>query len=168
MTELTHDRVREALSYDPLTGILTWRIKPKFTKIKVGDRAGSIGHKGYRYVGLDGEEYREHILIWFHVTGEWPPSQIDHADTEKANNRWVNLRLADCSQNHANRPITKSNSTGLKGVSKRKYACGMRYRAQISHRGTNTHLGLFKTPEEAHAAYCRAAREMHGEFSRQS
>ncbi len=160
MTELTHNRVREALSYDPTTGVLTWTIKPKYTKIKIGDRAGSVGHKGYRYVGLDGEEYREHILIWFYVMGEWPPSQIDHGDTIKTNNSWDNLRLADDVKNSANRRLSRRNTSGFKGVTKR----GDRYIAQIAHLGINRHLGIFETAETAHAAYCEEAKKIHGAF----
>lgn len=138
--------------------------KPKYRPIKIGDRAGSVGHKGYRFIKIDNQEYSEHRLAFFYMTGEWPPNQIDHSDLNKAHNAWENIRPADGSQNQANRPISKRNTTGFKGVSGRKFAGGYRYIAQISHRGTNTHLGVFDTVEAAHVAYCKAAKRMHGKF----
>ena len=38
--------------------------------------------------------------------------------------------------------------------------------ANIKLNGRQRKLGRFKTPELAHAAYCRAALELHGDFSR--
>lgn len=31
--------------------------------------------------------------------------------------------------------------------------------------GKNKHLGYYDTPEAGHAAYCKAASELHGEFA---
>lgn len=41
-----------------------------------------------------------------------------------------------------------------------------KYRAFISINGKNKHLGMFTTPEAAHAAYCAAALERFGEFAK--
>jgi hypothetical protein len=139
-------------------------VKPKHRPIKIGDRAGGVGHKGYRFIKIDNQEYAEHRLAVFYMTGEWPPDQTDHRDLDKANNKWENIRPADGTQNQANRRLTKLNTTGFKGVTGRQFAGSYKYIAQISYRGTNTHLGVFETPEEAHEAYCREAMRLHGEF----
>lgn len=61
--------------------------------------------------------------------------------------------------------VRSNNNTGwlgvlpVKGI---KSARGRRWRAQISHKGKNIHIGSFHTPEEAAAAYDQAAREYHG------
>jgi hypothetical protein len=49
------------------------------------------------------------------MTGEWPKTQIDHINLDKADNRWCNLREATQSQNFANTRILASNGSGFKG-----------------------------------------------------
>lgn len=90
--------------------------------------------------------------------------QVDHIDLNPLNNRRSNLRLASQQQNSANQRKPKSNTSGFKGVSWDKE--NRKWKAQITHGGANHSLGRFDTPEEAHAAYCKAAEELHGEFAR--
>jgi len=155
------ERLREALSYDPNTGEFVWRVaRPG---LRAGTIAGTDHIKGYRTIKVDGTFYLAHRLAWFYVTGEWP-KQVDHRDTVKSNNRWANLRLATSSQNHANRGPNKNNSTGFKGVHKgHGYK---RWTALICVRGEKMKLGLYDTPEEAHAAYAAAAVRYFGDFAR--
>lgn len=88
---------------------------------------------------------------------------VDHIDRDGLNNVRSNLRAATRSQNMANMPKVRGSSK-YKGVSLCK-ATG-KWAAHI--RGENSrsvHLGRFKTEEEAYAAYCKAARELRGEFA---
>lgn len=34
------------------------------------------------------------------------------------------------------------------------------------NRGAKLHIGVYETPEAVHAAYCKAADELHGDFAR--
>lgn len=86
---------------------------------------------------------------------------VDHKDGNTLNNQKDNLRIADCTLNNANRGPTKNNKSGFKGV----HWTGCRWRATIQSRGQGVHLGCFRTKEEAHAAYMRAAVEHFGEFA---
>lgn len=90
--------------------------------------------------------------------------QVDHRDMVRNNNQRFNLRLATMSDNRCNQKIDKRNRSGFKGI---YYAphCKM-WRASIAKNRKVTHLGYYKTPEEAHAAYAKAAKEIHGEFHR--
>jgi hypothetical protein len=45
--------------------------------------------------------------------------------------------------------------------------CARKWYAQISVNRKPTRLGSFHTEDEAHAAYCIAARRVHGEFARE-
>lgn len=87
---------------------------------------------------------------------------IDHIDGDTLNNRRANLRIVTHSQNCMNRKVTSANTSGYKGVWNR----GNRWYAGIKIQGKRIHLGSFDTAEEAYAAYCEAAQEIHGEFAR--
>lgn len=155
--KLTAERVRELFEYNPEGGWLVRRTTRGSTK--AGERAGSDHPNRYRYVKIDGVLYAEHRVIWLYVTGRWPLDQIDHCDGIEGNNKWFNLREATQSQNMGNRrPQTK-----LKGVTKSQKGS---WQAQIAINKRKFHLGYFPTPEEAHAAYCRKAQELFGEFAR--
>lgn len=58
----------------------------------------------------------------------------------------------------------RTNKSGYKGVS--WHAGGKKWQAHVRIEGVNQYLGLFGTPEEAHAAYCAAAVAGRGEFAR--
>jgi hypothetical protein len=157
---LTHERLLAALQYDPQTGIFRWKIRTSI-RVMVGQQAGSIV-KGYVEIGLDGVHYQAHRLAWFYMTGEWPALQVDHKDTNRANNAWFNLREATHGQNVTNSGPRRNNRTGLKGVT----PFNGRWHARIMHDGALHLLGYFDSPEAAHAAYARKAHELHGEFAR--
>ena len=154
------------------TGEFRWKERPRehfetqrVWKIWNGRHPGAVAgrvNNGYREIGIKNIRYLAHRLAWLYVHGEWPQHQIDHIDGDKLNNLIANLRLATNSQNGANRGAPADNTSGYKGVSRAK----QRWRAVISVKGRYRHLGTFGTAEEAYAAYCKAARELHGEFAR--
>jgi hypothetical protein len=87
---------------------------------------------------------------------------MDHKDCNPANNSWRNLRLTTQSLNNCNTRRRSDNTTGFKGVGQHQGG----FRARIRLHGKQRLLGVFETPELAHAAYCRASHELHGEFGR--
>lgn len=94
-----------------------------------------------------------------------PPAHkvVDHEDGDGLNNRRYNLRIATRGQNQFNSRKPVTNKSGFKGVS--WYKRRQIWIATISLQDKTTHLGYFDTPEAAHEAYKKAAREMHGEFA---
>lgn len=90
--------------------------------------------------------------------------EVDHKDLDGLNNQKANLRFATLAENQHNRPAYKNNTSGFKGVSFRKKL--NKWQAYISLGGKKKHLGFHNTPEQAHAAYCRASEELHGVFGR--
>ncbi|OWZ90449.1 hypothetical protein B9J07_28095 [Sinorhizobium sp. LM21] len=160
MGKITHERLLELLSYDPLTGIFTRRIGVR------GHEAGSVVgtvKDGYVCITLDKKFYLAHRLAWFYMTGSWPLRQIDHKDRDRSNNRWLNLRLATNQQNTVNRDLNSNNTSGSKGVSYDK-ARG-KWRAQISIGGSRTLIGRFDLKSVAEAAYRAEALKHFGEFA---
>jgi len=167
---LDHVTVRKFLDYDPDTGVFTWRAKPsnRANRIRVGKPAGHVwrGPRGdaYNKLAIRGQAYRAARLAVFWMTGAWPSSEVDHKDGDTLNDRWSNLRLASRLENSRNRAAQINNKLGVKGVYFDKTL--RRYRAQIKGDGRRWHLGLFDSTEEAHVAYCAAAKKYHGEFAR--
>lgn len=153
---ITAARVRELFDYDKSTGHLTRRVRAG--RCRAGERAGNVSKAlGYRMVYVDGVNCYEHRVIWLWVTGEWPDDEIDHRDTDRANNCWLNLRDVPHAINQQNLRRALSNSTtGLLGVSRN----GKRWKAEIGG-VANTYIGTYDTPEEAHTAYVAAKRELH-------
>lgn len=163
MQEITAEYVRSVLSYDPITGALTW-IRSVGKRSYVGLRAGCIGTGGYRHVNILKQQLAEHRVIWLYMNGRWPKDEIDHINLIRDDNTWANLREADRANNSFNSPAHKDNRSGTKGVSWNKKR--NKWVAQISINGRQTNLGRYFTKEEAHAAYRSAAALHRGEFAR--
>ena len=157
--DLTAERLRFLLDYDPETGIFVWKhITSK--RVKVGDIAGFADHHGYISIGVDGFAHRAHRLAWLYVTGQHPSKFLDHINGKRTDNRFANLREASFALNSQNQCNTRTNNTsGFIGVTWCKPL--EKWRARISLRGKHLHLGLFETPTEARAAYLAAKRVLH-------
>lgn len=73
---LTHEQVREALDYNPATGVFTWKISPA-KNVKSGTVAGGNNKaNGYRYIRLYGEEITAARLALFYMNGKWPEGRV--------------------------------------------------------------------------------------------
>jgi len=153
---ITAKHVREMFDYNPEDGHLRWK-KRAARRVVIGAIAGSL-RGGYRVVMVHGRHCYAHRLIWLWVHGEWPMVMIDHINGIKDDNCLLNLREATRSENLAN----QFRKDGLKGVWRNR----KRWSARINKDGVRHHLGNFLTPELAHAAYCKAAKSMFGEFAR--
>lgn len=157
MKNLTAERLREALHYDPETGRFIWRFR-RNQYVDVGSVAGSDNGNGHIQIRLDGGMYLAHRLAWLYMTGSFPEQEIDHRDGQRDNNAWVNLREVTHRENMQNQRRARSdNHVGLLGVGR----MGSKYRARINLDGKVKALGVFNTPEEAHAAYLSAKRIAH-------
>jgi HNH endonuclease len=154
---LTADQARQIFDYDRESGQLTFAA----TGVPAGFKSGM----GYLYVRIDGRDpsYLVHRVIWLIVHGKWPVRHVDHKNGNKVDNAINNLREATPAENLRNMKMHRDNAIGLKGASwsmtKKKF------RADIMVAGKRFFLGYYKTAEEAHHAYCRAAVEKHGEFA---
>jgi hypothetical protein len=160
---MEHSYLLKQLSYDAKTGIFKWA-SPR-PKVQVGRQAGYLKKdNGYVYIEIDGKSYSSHRLAWFYVTGEMPEKQIDHINKNKSDNRFCNLREATHGQNRAN--SKNNNKHGLKGVRRLPWMkeTDKCWQAAITYNKKVNYLGCFYTKEEAHMAYCAAAKRLHGDF----
>jgi hypothetical protein len=157
---ITVERLREVLTYDPAAGEWHWHTTdPGRGRRRASKLAGSVQKNGYRVIRIDRHLYQSSRLAFLYMTGEWPRDEVDHKDGNPANDRWDNLRPATRANNNANVRMQCNNRFGLKGVLQLP---NQKWRARIK----GLHLGCFSTKEEAHAAYCQAARQHFGEFAR--
>lgn len=159
---LTQENLKKVLHYSEASGEFRWRVASG-TRAKPGDKAGFLkGVGGYWTLHIDGKHHKRSRLAWLYVYGTWP-TEIDHINLDKSDDRINNLREVTRAQNQQNRALHKNNKTGYKGVReiKKKWVASS-YMAQIKGK----YLGVYKTPEEAHLAYQKAAAQMYGTYAR--
>jgi hypothetical protein len=156
------EKIRQAISYDPDTGVMKWKIKTARTNI--GSVAGTKGSHGYLCFSVFKRQYLVHRLAWMlhHniVLSKW--EFLDHIDRNKLNNKMENLRLATPKDNNGNVPILSTNTSGYRGVSwdknKNAWAC------YLWNKNKKKHLGMFPTAEIAAKVYDKHAKEYFGEY----
>ncbi len=157
MIEVSLERLRELLDYDPDTGVFTRKVRVS-SNAPAGQRAGCQRPDGRWVLSVDDRKYLASRLAWFYVHGKWPANHIDHIDCDRANDRLDNLRDVTSQVNMQNRKRPKKNCpSGFLGVTRHR----SKWQAQIGVDGKLIHLGLFPTPEAAHAAYVEAKRRLH-------
>ena len=145
-SDLTADRLRQLMHYDPETGVFT-RLT-KWGSKDIGDIPGSLSPQGYWYIGVNSKVYPAHRLAWLYVHGEWPQGDIDHIDRDRLNNRIANLRDTTRSTNLHN-SSAQNPSSGYKGVYRTKEG---NWQVQIKVNYEVYRLGTFKNLEDAVAA----------------
>src|ERR1700733_8159597 len=91
----TPEFIREALVYEPMTGVLTWKVRPLshfddgpkraadhtmklWNSRLAGSRAGAVHHEGYIVIEVCKRPFPGHVLAWTIATGAWPKEEIDH------------------------------------------------------------------------------------------
>jgi hypothetical protein len=87
---------------------------------------------------------------------------VDHIDQNKLNNNIENLRWCTHSQNEMNKNKMITNTTGFKGVSKRK---NNKFETQIRYENTLYHIGTFNDALTAGYAYNVAAKLLFKKFA---
>lgn len=153
---ITQKELKRIINYDPSTGIFTWKISPRYN-INMGDIAGSIDGKGYVRLKISGSIYSGHRLAWFYMLGCWP-TEIDHRNCCKTDNRYVNLRDVPHKENMQNRHSAPANSTtGALGV----HVSRDKFVARIKVDGRTRHIGVYNTIREASAAFINVKRALH-------
>ena len=103
----TAEEVRQALHYDPDTGVFTWLPRNVNTRTgrtwdtryagKIAGSTDKTKSENFRYlkIGLCRRVHRAHEIAWNYMTGEWPEFGIQHADGNIINNAWSNLQSTE-------------------------------------------------------------------------
>lgn len=154
--------IKTAIVYNSIAGTFHWTQDQSVYYTVRGKETGTSGPKGHRTIVFKGQPLKAHHIAWAIYYDEWP-IEIDHKDNNRSNNKINNLRKATRQTNQMNRIISKNNSSGYKGVTKRKYGD---FEAKIIVEKRYIHIGKYKTPEEAAKAYDLAAIKHHGDFAK--
>ena len=161
------ETLRQLLDYDPASGILTWKPRPRDmfanndlricntwnTRYAGKEALGSVDANGYKVGNLVSAPAKAHRIIWKLVHGDEPNGQIDHVNGVRHDNRIANLRLSDQCENQRNAGLRIDNKSGHAGVHVRKdgkiiaYICGK-------------YIGVFQTVAAADAARFKLEKEL--------
>lgn len=142
------NELKECLSYDPVTGLLTWK-KSIGQNVRTDQQAGYLNPRGYIQIQFKGKNHRAHRLAWYLHYGTCPKDQLDHVNGNRSDNRIENLREASNRENSQNRILHRDG---------RLFGCCFhkarkKWQAQIKINGKTKHIGYFNTELEAHEAY---------------
>lgn len=103
--------------------------------------------------------YLHHFLF-----GKPPVGMVsDHKNGDVLDNRKENIRFCTQAQNRQNSKLNKRNTSGYKGVSKRKNG---KWKVEISVNGKRLYLGSYENIIEAAYVYNEAAQKYYGEFAK--
>lgn len=171
------DYLNESLSYDPTTGVFTWKVRPihhfksawsqkRWNTVFAGTAAGSPHPRGYICIYVGGVSYKAHRLAWYITHGKPPQDQIDHIDGTTSNNKITNLREATYQENNSNARTRINNTSGVKGVSWNSK--NKKWVVQLQHRGSKNHFGYFSNFNDAVETATQARINLHGTFARHS
>jgi hypothetical protein len=151
----------EALTlFDYRDGKLYWRVKPS-RGVYVGDEVGTISSTGHRRLMYKRKIYSIHRVIWLMHYG-YMPSEIDHKDTDKLNNKIENLRIAE-QKNQQNVGFRSDNTSGAKNVYWFKPM--KRWSVIVSAKKVRHNLGYFDDFELADLVATEARNKYHGAFA---
>lgn len=154
--EVTYERLREILEYNPITGIFTWILNIAGKKGRAGYQCKS---NGYRFIVIDKKRYTEGRLAWFYMEGYWPEKDIDHINRNRSDNRWCNLRHISKSCNSRNQGVKSNNTSGVTGVYYNKNAG--KWQSYLNIESKNKYLGIFRYKNDAVMARWQAEKA-HG------
>jgi hypothetical protein len=154
---LTAQRLRELLHYDPDTGVFTWQIAPN-KRIVVGAIAGTMTSDNYIAIRIEKVSYLAHRLAWLYAHGRWPVGFIDHINRITTDYRIKNLREVTPSENRQNSKVDARSRSGIKGVKRTKEG-GWQANIQVNKRSFC--LGTYKTKGDAIQAYIDRASKIH-------
>lgn len=127
--ELAIETLRELLSYDPDTGLLTWKYRNRkwfknegssksWNSRHAGKGAFTAPHNGgYKCGRIFRKAYLAHRVAYAIHYGEWPEYEIDHLNGDRSDNRLTNLRAVSSKENSRNSSKRKNNTSGFTGVS---------------------------------------------------
>lgn len=107
---------------------------------------GSYDKDGYLIIKVKTKRFKAHRIVWLLNYGEFPASELDHINRNRADNRIENLRESNRLQQAKNKEQKPNPDTGLIGVYLDKSTKGLKKKYAFHHNGK---AYRFYTKEEA-------------------
>ena len=156
------DALRRLLDFNPATGKFTWlpRGNARWDARWAGREAFACTWNGYKVGSLCGRScVLAHRVAFKHFYGADAPCEVDHINGDRSDNRIVNLRAVNASENRRNGSVPSHNSSGIVGVAFRPDKG--RWRASISIGNASKHIGYYASEHDARIAR-KAAEKVLG------
>ena len=144
-----HEQLKEAVSYDPKTGIFTSAYKDGVHVKGVHDE------NGYLFIIVNSRKYAAERLAWFLVTGEWPKRKIQHKNGNIADNRLSNLEEI--------RTVERKNPKPQLSEGVHYSASEHKWVAIVCRNGQHYHLGRYTSEKLAQRAVARFKKTLNDE-----
>ena len=144
-----HEQLKEAVSYDPKTGIFTSTYK-EGVHVK-----GAHDENGYLFITVNCRKYTAERLAWFLVTGEWSKRKIKHKNGNIADNRFANLEEIRAVARNIPKPQLSE------GV--HYSASDHKWVAIVCRNGQHYHLGRYTSEKLAQRAVARFKKTLNDE-----
>ena len=111
------EELRKKLIYNQINGKFYWKKVSATNSYLVGKEAGCVDKQtNYIKIQVNHKLYYAHRLAWFYAHGFWP-TELDHINRNRADNRLRNLREVSRSENQNNKNLARNNTSGYKGIS---------------------------------------------------
>jgi hypothetical protein len=160
--------LRQLLRYEPETGRLFWLVRPvehfrddacrRRWNTRFAGKEAFTAQCGNKYLQghLLSTKQLAHRVAWAIYHGAWP-TQIDHINGVRTDNRIANLREVTATENCRNLALQQRNKSGFIGV---RWAKGA-WQAEITIANRVRYLGRFQNLPDAATAR-RVAELEHG------
>ena len=120
----------------------------------------SLGKNGY-FLNVKNQLYLHRLIMG--VADEDRSVQVDHIKGNKYDNRKINLRLCNNTENSRNKGLNKNNTSGYSGVYYRKDR--NKWYARITVNREEINLGHYENFDDAVKARKEAEKKYFGEFA---
>lgn len=155
---ISQQELQERLSYDPKSGLLTWKVRPESmfpskrawaiwnTRYSNKPAFTSVNKDGYRVGAINNVGLRAVRVIYKLMTG-LEPEMVDHIDGDTLNDSWINLRNVNAAGNQKNMKKSIVNKSGVTGVNWN--SANNRWQVLIGHEGKSIYIGIFECLNDA-------------------
>lgn len=150
---LSQTELETLFDYNPETGVLKHKHRlsasAQWNSRFAGKEAGWLQpDNGYIFISIHYRRYRAHRVIYKLFYGI-EPTEIDHINGDRADNRITNLRVVNRKQNTKNQKKRSNNTSGVTGITFDNRGLPKPWRAKWHDENGKQRSKYFKTKEEA-------------------
>ena len=158
-SQITPEFLKSVLTYDPLSGSLTWKARAREmfssdgafktwnSRFSGSDALSCVATTGYLHGRILGIGFLAHRVAWAIHSGRWPEHQIDHLNGNRKDNSILNIQEVSPEGNRKNARLRSDNTSGVCGVYWDKSL--KKWRSAIGLSGKSIHIGIYQNKGDA-------------------